>query len=198
MTSPSAIAQNRSEAAGKALVGIVERAVRRMITGGFRFAIVVTNGGATRLRSRPPSPANIAIKSEVFTGACDGLVADGVANVVKKRGGFEKHTRFGGKDDGPAEADRKAGGQVREYVPRDGGRCRGAARKRASQRELARVRIVAMRFFTRENLRAISRKRSLDRAVERSEFRRSENRSAIADPRADGSGDRDVDFHARY
>jgi len=74
----------------------------------FRFAIVVTNGGGDKITLAAAESGDIAIKSEVFTVLVMAFVADGVANVVKSEAD-SRSTRDSAEDDGPAEADRKAG-----------------------------------------------------------------------------------------
>jgi hypothetical protein len=97
MVEPFRNAKNRREAAGKALIGIVERAVRRMITGWIGFTIVVTHDGGDEIAVAAVEPGNIAIEGQIFAVLVMAAIADGVSDIVKQGGGFKEYARFSGK-----------------------------------------------------------------------------------------------------
>ena len=87
--------ENRSEAASKALVGIIQRAVRRMITRRFCLSIVVTNGGGDQIAVAAIESGNVAVERQIFAVLVMAAIADSVADVMEQRGGFEQDARFG-------------------------------------------------------------------------------------------------------
>ena len=87
--------ENRSEAASKAFVGIIQRAVRRMITRRFCLSIMVTNGGGDKISVAAIEPGNVAVECQIFAVLVMAAIADGVADVMEQRGGFKQDARFG-------------------------------------------------------------------------------------------------------
>ena len=75
--------ENRSKAAGEAFVGIVQHAIRRMITRRFCLSIVVTNGGGDQIAVTSGESGNVAIERQIFAVLVVAAIAHGVADVVK-------------------------------------------------------------------------------------------------------------------
>ena len=86
--------QNRSEAAGEALVGIAQRTVRRMIAGRFGLSIVVTDGGSDEIAIAAIESGNVSVERQVFAVLVMPAIADGVANVMQQGRGFEQDARL--------------------------------------------------------------------------------------------------------
>ena len=87
--------ENRSEAVSEAFVGIIQRAVRRMITRRFCLSIMVTNGGGDQIAVAAIESGDVAVERQIFAVLVMPAIADGVADVMKQRGGFEQDARFG-------------------------------------------------------------------------------------------------------
>jgi len=54
-------ADEGGEAAGDALVGVIERGIRGMVASGFGFAVVVANNSSNDSAVAPIEPGNVAI-----------------------------------------------------------------------------------------------------------------------------------------
>jgi hypothetical protein len=140
-------AKNGGEAPGKPLIGIAQGAVRRMIVRWLRFPVVITNRRGDEISLAPGQARNIAVQRKVFTVLVMAFVADGVANVVEKRGGFKKHARFGGKMMDRLKLIEKLQAELANVFGVAAIAIEAAGKDARAAQHLARFRVVAMGFF---------------------------------------------------
>jgi hypothetical protein len=90
-------ANERGEAAGDALVGIVEDGVGGMVSVGRGLAVVIAHDSANEVAIAAFKSRNIAVESEVFAVFVMATVADTVTDVVEEGSGFELNAGLRGK-----------------------------------------------------------------------------------------------------
>lgn len=79
----------RGEAAGDALVVVVERRVGRVVASRLRLAIVVTHNGSDQVAIASFQSRDVPIEGEVFAVFVVRPMADAVTDIVEKRSGFQ-------------------------------------------------------------------------------------------------------------
>lgn len=87
-------AQDGSEPPRETLIGIVELTVCGMIARRLCFSVVIANRSSNEIAITPSESGDVAVERQVFSVLVMPLVTDLVADVVEKRGGFEKDPRF--------------------------------------------------------------------------------------------------------
>src|SRR5579859_5055088 len=150
MVEPFGDAKNGSEAGCEALVGIIERAVSRMITGRFCFAIVVTHDGGNETAVAAIESSDVAIEGQIFAMFVMAFVADCVTNVVKQRGRFEKDARFGRKMMNRLQLIEELQAEFANVFGVAAIAVEAAREDASSAEQFARMSVVAMRFLAGE------------------------------------------------
>jgi hypothetical protein len=82
-------AEDGGEAAGDALVAVVEGGVRGVIDVGSGFAIVVADDGSNDVAVAAFEAGNVAVEGEIFTVLVMAAMGDAMTDVVKEGSGFE-------------------------------------------------------------------------------------------------------------
>ncbi len=70
---------------------IGQRRIGDVMGGGFGFAIVIAREGGDDGTVASVKTRNVAVEREIFAVLVMALMADGVADVVEQRAGFEQH-----------------------------------------------------------------------------------------------------------
>ena len=81
--------EDGSEAARHALIQIGQRGIRNVMAGRLRFAVVITHQGSDDGTVAPFQARNVTIQRQIFAVLVMPVMADGVADVVKQRGGLK-------------------------------------------------------------------------------------------------------------
>lgn len=82
-------AEDGGEAAGDALVVVVERGVSGVVSVGSGLAIVIANDGGDDVAVAGFKAGDVAIEGEIFAMLVVAAMGDAMADVVKERAGFE-------------------------------------------------------------------------------------------------------------
>ncbi len=141
----------RRDAARETLIGIIQRAIGRMIPGRLCFSIVITNGGGDKIPVAAVESGDVAVESEIFAVLVMPAITDSVSNIVKKRGGFEEHARFRGKMVDRLQLIEKLQTQFANVFGVAAIACHAACKNARAAQKFSRAGIVAMRLLAREN-----------------------------------------------
>jgi hypothetical protein len=82
-------AEDGGEAAGDALVVVVERGVSGVVGVRSGLAIVIANDGGDDVAVAGFEPGDVAVEGEIFAMLVVAAMGDAMADVVKERAGFE-------------------------------------------------------------------------------------------------------------
>ena len=150
MIEPFGDSEYRRKPACKALIGIVQRAVGRMIAGGFGLAVVVTNGSGDDVSLAAIEPGDVAIQRKIFAVLVMAFVADGVAYVMKQCSRFKQHARISRKVMHRLQLIKKLEADFANVFRVAAVAVEAAGKNSRSAEHLARFGIVSVRFFARE------------------------------------------------
>lgn len=82
-------ADEGGEAAGDALVIVIEDRIGGMVASGFRLTVVIADDGSDDVAIAAVQTGDVSIQGQIFPVLVVGAMADAMAQIVKKGAGFQ-------------------------------------------------------------------------------------------------------------